>query len=87
MWTRLLVAKSENVHSVNYMRAKVSAMRAVSIALVVLVGFSASVRAQCVDNGADHGRAGVKNRLAPSPLPDPALITVADAIAWPVPHV
>jgi hypothetical protein len=43
--------------------------------------------APCVDNGADHGRLAVKTRSAPPSLPDSDLLTVANVLAWSVPHV
>lgn len=59
------------------------------LAAAVLFSLASPSAAQstCTDNGADHGRAAVKTRPAPSPLPNPTLITVADVLAWPVPHV
>ena len=39
-----------------------SSLRTVLIAFVAVVGLSGAARAQCLDNGADHGRAGVTAR-------------------------
>src|SRR5690242_20330339 len=58
-----------------------------SILVVACACVAAVADADCVDNGADHGRANVKSRSEPTPLPNPAAITVADILAWPVPYV
>jgi hypothetical protein len=55
--------------------------------VVLLLTVPATRFAQCVDNGAVHGRFAVKTRGAPSPLPNPAPIDVADVLHWLVPHV
>jgi hypothetical protein len=62
-------------------------MKSLLVVIALFVAAPAGAQSTCVDNGADHGRGAVKTRPAPSPLPDPTAITVADAIAWPVPHV
>ena len=58
-----------------------------TILIALLVMAPTILSAQCLDNGADHGRHAVKTRPAPSPFPSVDPIAVADVLKFLVPHV